>query len=357
MKWAVTFLATLAACSAQEAGSGFDVRATLSTAAIYSHEFSQSPRSGQPLVGAFQTILYPTWKLSSHWAFSGAVQAHSRPYFNEQFRTQGYGFRADVLQANLSYTRIWSKGSLVARAGMLSSAFGSFLLRYDAAVNPLASMPLTYGYYGKGVTNLGLMGAQVDATLGRLDVRAQFANSSPANRRSIFDRDQYGNWAGGAGFTIRQGFRVGVSAFRGPYLHRQFQFYFPGEAKPKDLPGSGYGIDVQWARGHWNLQAELQRFQNTYVAIPTFNQHGGYVEARRVLNPRWFAATRIGYLRASAFPGRESYELGGGFRMNRFQLLKFGYQIQHGPAIRGTLENAAVVQWVTSFHPISLGRD
>ena len=44
----------------------------------------------------------------------------------------------------------------------LSSAFGSFLLRYDDAANPLIDMPQAYGYYGAGVTDYGLAAAQVD---------------------------------------------------------------------------------------------------------------------------------------------------------------------------------------------------
>jgi len=340
---------------AQEASVGFDLRGSLSTSAIYSQELQEAPRNGQPVTGGFQGILYPTIKLGSHWSANGAIQVRSRPNFTEDFYTQGYGIRGDVLQANLSYSRFWDRGSVVARAGMLSSAFGSFLLRYDPGVNPLPGMPLSYGYYGKGVTNLGLMGAQVDATAGRFDFRTQFVNSSPSNRRSIFDHDQYGNWAGGVGFTIKQGFRVGASAFRGPYLHRQFAHYFPGEAKPKDLPATAYGIDAQWGSGPWNLYGEWQHFEMQYKLIPTFTEHTGYVEARRVLSPRWFAATRIGYIRTSAYAGYESYELGAGFRPNRLQILKFGYQIQHGPYMRGTRDNVAVVQLVTNFHAVSIG--
>lgn len=158
---------------------------------------------------------------------------------------------------------------------------------------------MSYGYYYKPVSSNGLTGAQVDVTKGKVDLRAQFTNSSPANRRSLFDRDQYGAWAGGAGYTIRQGFRVGVSAYRGPYLHRQYQYYFPGEAKPRDLPGSGYAIDVQWGRGPWNVYGELQKFQLAYRLIPTFNEHTGYAEVRRVLHPRLYVAARASYIRAS----------------------------------------------------------
>jgi hypothetical protein len=357
----ILFLSGLAAAAwAQEAESGFELRSTVSAESAYSHELTDEPRDGAPLIGGFQALLYPTWKLNSHWAASGTIQVHSRPYFPEEFDTQGYGVKTNILSANISYSRFWGKGSLVVRAGQLTSAFGSFLLRYDPSVNPLPGIPPGYGYYQAGVAVQGLAGAQVDATAGSVDMRAQFTNSSPANPRSVFDRDQYANWAGGAGYTIRQGFRVGVSAYRGPYLDRNFEFYFSGEAPPRDLPASGYGLDVQWGRGPWNVYGELQRFQMTYRAIPTVNLKTGYAEGRRVLTPRWFAAARIGYSRPHPYPGFDSYELGAGFRANAFQVLKFGYTLEYypgTPGTPGTLERSAVVQFVTSFRAFGMAKN
>src|SRR5262249_31063129 len=147
------------------------------------------------------------------------------------------------------------------------------------------------------------------------------------------------NWAGGIGYTILQGFRVGASAYRGPYLDRQYAFYFPGEAKPKDLPATAIGFDVAWGRGPWNVYGEWQRFQFDYRVIPTFRESVGYGEIRRVLHPRWYAAARIGYLRPESFPGLQVYETSVGYRPNAHQLVKVGYEIQQGKTIRGTLNN------------------
>ena len=94
-----------------------------------------------------------------------------------------------------------------------------------------------------------------------------------------------------------------------------------------------------------------------YRAIPTFSQHIGYAETRCVLHPRWYIATRAGYIRASAFAGREVYEIAAGFRANRHQLAKIGYQIQQDPHTRGAFANTFSVQFVTMFHAISIARD
>lgn len=358
MRRAIVIFAGLGtALWAQEAESGTELRATVSAGAAYSQQLTDGPRNGAPVTAGFRAILYPTWKISRHWAVSGAVQIHSRPYFAEEFSSQGYGVKTDILQAHLSYSQFWNRGSLVVRAGQLSSVFGSFLLQYDDSRNFLIGVPNAYGYYGQTVSTRALSGAQVDATAGRLDVRAQFVNSSPANRRSIFDHDQYGNWAGGAGYTVRQGFRVGGSFYRGPYLDRKYRFYFPGEAKPRDLPASGYGVDVQWGKGPWNVNGEWQRFLMTYRAIPNFTERTGYAEARRVLHPRWYVAARAGYIRANKFPGHETYEFAAVFRPAADQLLKFGYQRQQGPRISASQANMLSLQWVFAFRAASMARN
>jgi hypothetical protein len=210
-----------------------------------------------------------------------------------------------------------------------------------------------YGYYYAPVTTSGLMGIQADATLGKWDARVQLVNSSPSNPRSIFAKDQYGNWAGGIGYTIRQGFRVGLSSYRGPYLDRQEPFFHPGEAEPKDLPATAVGADAEWAHGHWNLNGEWQHFNMTYHLLPTFREEAAYFEAKRVLHPRWYLAARTGYLHTSAHSGGETYEAAVGFRPNARQLIKIDYMLE-SESKSGRIDRITGVQLVTMLHPLSL---
>lgn len=346
-------LAALGELRAQEANSGFELGATLSAEAVSSPQLSAPPRDGDDVTGAFRAVLYPTWKLSPNWALYGAVEAYSQPYFYEDFSNPGHAVDVDVLQANLSYSRFWEHRSLVVRVGQLSSAFGSFLLHYDDAANPLVDMPASYGYYSKGVSTLSLAGAEVDANLGRVDLRTQFTNSSPANPRSILQTDQYLNWTAGAGYTIRQGLRVGVSAYRGPYLDRQSPFFLPGESEPKDLPATGLGVDAQWGHGPWNISAEWQHFQMDYHAMPTFIEDVGYGEGRLVLSPRWYLATRIGYVAPQMFPGWRWYEGAVGYRPGRHELVKLDYEIKQGPDIYDAQQNTLALQFVATLGPLS----
>jgi hypothetical protein len=291
--------------------------------------------------------------MGEHWDFTGAVQVISRPFYYESFNTQGYGLKAQILNASLSYSKVGKKGSVVVRAGEMMSAFGAFLLRYDDAANPLIGMPMGYGYYYDPINVAGLAGAQVDATLGKWDGRFQLVNSSPFNPRSVFQKDQYANWAGGVGYTIRQGFRVGVSSYRGPYLDRQLPFYFPGESNPKDLPATALGADAQWALGRWNLYGEWEHFEMNYHAIPTFRQNGAYFEAKRVLSPRWYVAARTGFLHTSYNSGGETYEVAAGYRPNSWQLIKVGYMLER-ERDSGELSRELGVQLVSTLHPLSL---
>ncbi len=331
--------------AAQEAASGFDLRATLSGTA--------SASDGEGTAG-FRAVFYPTWKLSDHWTVSGAFQLNSRNYLPYYSGAQGDGVKGYLLQGTLNYSRIWRNASVLLRAGQMSTAFGSFPLHYDDADNPLIAFPAQYGYYYASVSLLGLAGAQVDATYGKWDARLQFANSSPLNPRSVFARDQYGNWAGGAGFTIRQGFRLGVSGYRGPYLSRQFALFLPGELNPNQLPAHAIGLDVEWARGHWNLNGELQKFVFPYTVIPIFHEQTGYAEVKRVLSPRWYIAARGGYTSPSAGGNSRTIEATAGFRPGGNELIKFDYEIEKYTQGSDSLERTFAVEVVVQIHPLSL---
>lgn len=354
MRLLLIVLLCLPVLSAQEADSGVAVGATVSGLAAYSHQLAAGSPGDGPIAGGVRAVIYPTWKINSNWSVSAAFDINTEPYFYEEFTEPRYGFENYLIRANLTYSRVREDRSLMVRVGELPSAFGSFLLRYDDAVNPLIDVPFSYGYYGKGVTSEGMPGAQVDVTLGKLDARVQLTNSSPANPRGLFDRDQYANWTVGGGYTISQGFRVGVSAYRGPYLDRDSAFFHPGESPPRDLPATAYGLDAKWGRGPWNIYAEVQHFLFTYHAIPTFDETVGYGELRRTLGPRWYAAARISAVSYNRIPSRRIYETAIGYRPNRSQIIKVGYEAEEGPSIRGSLSNTFAIQLVTTLPEFSL---
>jgi len=224
------------------------------------------------------------------------------------------------------------------------------MLDYDDMRNPLIDIPAGYGYYYSPVSTLGFSGAGIDATIDKLDLRLQAASSAPGNRRGPRDGDQYLNWVGGAGYTIRQGFRVGTSAYHGPYLHRGHRFFFPGELNPKDLPATGYGVDFQFAQGHLELAGEFQYHRLPYTMIPTLERRLGYVQACYVFLPRWFAAARWGGESSIESINYRVGEVAIGYRPNRRQIIKASYQLLRSRDYHGASGGVIGVQLVTQFN-------
>ena len=119
----------------------------------------------------------------------------------------------------------------------------------DDIVNPLLDQPLPYNYlldqpsstsaenYGRPpVTLYGLPAVEFDFSWRRMDSRFQFTTSSPYNPIGFFKSGQYPQWTAGGGYTIRQGFRVGISAYRGPWLAGSLSSLVPTGLSATDFP-------------------------------------------------------------------------------------------------------------------------
>jgi hypothetical protein len=81
--------------------------------------------------------------------------------------------------------------------------------------------------------------------------------------------------------------------------------------------------------------------------IPTFRESAGYAELRQVLSPRWFVAGRYGFTRS--YGTTHSIETSSGFRPDRFQLLKVGYELEHDGS-GSPSNNRFGIQLITTFH-------
>jgi hypothetical protein len=334
---------------AQEAEVGVSVPFTLSGQVMKTHRLqSEDPGSSTSMAG-FRAMFYPSVKLGSHWFGYAALQVRSEPYFLEEAYSADREVEAQALQAFVGYTRSGDFKSFLIKAGQLSSAFGSFLPRYDDAANPLIDLPQGYGYYYKPVSFSPVTGVEVDASLSRLDARFQVVNSSPMNPQGVRSSDQHLQWAGGAGYTIRQGFRIGVSAYRGAFMRQSSRFLSVGD-RSEDYPATGLGADLQWASGRWSFNGEWQRFDFPYPRLATLVVQQGYGEAKIVLTPRFYAAVRAGYQNYTYLASdRQNYDFVVGYRPNRFQLVKVGYQWLKDRSVAGTYDDVWAVQYVTSI--------
>jgi hypothetical protein len=389
-------------CVAQDSDFGIAVPITVSGGVLRSGRLQLDDPGTSPFAEGFRVMMYPTLKLGSHWFAYSALQVRLTPYFYYDSYEAEREVYTNTIQAFVGYTTRTEKTTLVVKAGRLATAFGSFALRYDDTENPLLDQPLQYTtelplrgdqlpcgtadllwqYYGSvedscggrpgcgsgivPVSLYGLPGVQMEASRGRLDGRVQLTASSPSISDYWTTRWSYAQWTAGAGYTIRQGTRIGVSAFRGPYLDRAVASFLPAGTGVRSFPASAIGIDGQWARGRWSVNGEWQRFQfdlPNFIVSPTTT--AGYAEAKSVITPRLYLAGRVGYLKngmvtdsrlksANQYaPTLSSLELGAGVWLHRNVLLKSSYEWLRMEGQRGNQNNVFGLQLVANFHALN----
>jgi hypothetical protein len=341
----------------QEADSGLDVRAVVSGQLSGSTKATEPPRSGSPFNAGYRSLLYPTMKLGEHWSVSAALETYSSRYFYEDFSEDENRVETRTQQASIDYARVSDKGSLLIRGGELQTVFGDFPLRYDDNANALIDLPLQYGYYDRPVSTAAAPAVQVDLTRAKWDGRFQLAHSSPASYGYGTTHDGLKDWSGGIGYTARQGLRFGFSAYGTPG-HEDAYSDDGGDQVTDESMYSAHavGADVEWSRGHTELRGEWQMFLLRDQDRELYRDQAGYLELKRVLNPRWYVGGRAGFLTSEDLGGAQSYEGAAGFRLSRFQVVKAGYELQHNEAGLFPYEHTFTLQVVTSLHLLSLSR-
>ena len=367
---------TCSTLEAQEAEAGFAVPLVMTGGFLDTDRAQADDPSSARLTVGFHVLAEPQLKLGEHWYAYSAVQVRSTPFFYQDAYAADRKIKTDALQGFMGYTHSWNKTAVNVKAGKLASAFGFFPLQYDDAANTLLDQPLPYTYLEPGpggkpyglmpVTLYGLPGAEIDFSWQRLDTRFQLTNSSPYNPKGFFASGQHPQWTAGGGYTIHQGIRVGMSAYRGPWLDNALFSHYPRGASASNFPASGLGVDAQWARGYWSMSGEWDRFVFNFPFFSTAPALSfGYGEVKRIINPRWYAALRTGYqtsnhpvysgVRSSGtfLPNRQACELAAGFRPNRLTLLKAGYEwvnVQGGPHGQ---DNVLGLQFIISINSLS----
>jgi hypothetical protein len=406
-RWSSGLLLLVLLCgraAAQEADVGVAMPITITGGALQTHRMQGDDPDAKAAAAAFHVALYPTVKLGEHWFAYAAISLRSTPFYYYDAYSADHDLDLNILQAFLGYARTVKSVTVLVKAGQITSAFGSFPPHYDDADNALLDQPLSYATHLKlrpdqlpcGVNDLlwqgsysaginfacggsqsegygilpgplyGLPGIELDLSSHKTDARFQLTNSSPANPQTLLSGSQHAQWTAGGGYTLWQGLRIGASAFRGPFLDRAVADWLPQDTTILNFPATGVGLDAQWARGRWSTSGEWQWFRFDYpnfTISPTVSF--GYAEVKAAITPRTYVALRTGYqqngrveditgVSASNFaPDRQSYEFAFGFRPNRWQLVKVGYEWLKTAQVSGTAQNVLGIQLVTSIQSLS----
>ncbi|MBI3934573.1 MAG: hypothetical protein HY316_07745 [Acidobacteria bacterium] len=404
----VTLLAGLAnrPLRAQDARFGVTVPLTIAGQLLHTERAKAIEEDAGTWRPAFRLTAYPALKLGTNWYFYSALQISEEPFSYYEAYYPEAEFEMSLVQAFWGYRRMWERKAFGFKVGQLVSAFGSFPLRYNEAVNPLLDQPLGYSsllkirpdalpcgtkdlpnlrlyteyvgvhFYCGGQETLtngmpvidlyGLPGAEADVSFRNFDARFQLTNSSPSNPQTLLSSNQHAQWTVGGGWTVWQGFRLGVSAMGGPFLEDDVAARLPAGKTVRDYPASAFGADLQWARGRWSVSSEWYRARFPYprlVVPPTVTSV--YGEVKMILTPRIFAGFRGSWQRYNRVednkgrsplpfqPNTQSYEIAVGYRPNRWQILKLGYEWLRIDGETGSHNNVLGIQLVTSLDSIS----
>ena len=397
---------------AQEADYGISVPITLSGDVAYSNGLQSEDAGQSSITPGFRAVLSPSVRLGPHWFLYSNLDIRSSSYSMYETGPDQPEVQFRAMQAFVGYAARMKNTSLLFKAGQLTSAFGSFPLQYDDAKTVFPNPPPSYvtnlplrpdqlpcgvkdllwqkygadvdfycggahnGAYGMfPVTLYGLPSIQAELSMSRLDARLQITNSSPANPQGFLSHNQFIQWTAGGGYTAPGGLHVGLSAFRGPYLDRTLDSLLPSGATVRDFPALGLGVDAQWARGRWSIEGEWQHFR---FELPGFVKAPSecivYAQLKTVLSPRTFVAARAtvldfgrvqdtsGITANHASAPQQFYEFAFGYRPNRNQLIKAGYEwinrsestVTYGSTynnsnVRGSVFQLQLVTTITAF--------
>jgi len=368
--------------------------------------------------GGVRLLASPSIRWNERWFAHATVQVNTEPFFPyEAYHVERRRARVRMLQGYLGHTRETRAGTVTLKAGQMSTAFGDFSRRYSDTANPLIDAPAPYGSYvllrdneipctnfdlqhqqqvhpnisayhcapwesySYGILPVslyGVFGGEANWNAGRLDARLQLANSNPSNPRPIWASGQSAQWAGGAGWSLARGLRVGGSFFRGRWL-KGLALRDLREARiPNSFCACGLGADAQYAWRRLAMNGEWMRLEYQY---PGFSRqprvHYAYAEGKLILNPRLYAAFRLGVQQhgrveadprrgaghgdhashghhddpseSSFQPNRRTFEMAAGIRPTRHFLFKVGHQwVRRFPSF-GPRDHVLAVQLVTTL--------
>jgi hypothetical protein len=293
-----------------------------------------------------------------------------------------------------AYTLRWTPGPwLSASVGKRPTGFGAWAPRHRSWENPLVTAPLPYDQvttvsdgdaptspaaflarralydrkarwvpmvWGPSYTS----GVSASGRAGRLEWSAEVRNRALSSRPETWGFQDTGLRAptvsGRLGAVPAPAWRIGASASHGPYLRDTAATTLPPGRDVEHYGQTIVGADASWAHGPWEVWSELVLSRFDVPNVGDADVLGWYVEGKRKLGARFWAAARFGQLLFGEVPDgrggearwdddRWRLDLGVGARWHRLVVTKLAYQLNHsaGPITQG--EQMVSVEAVVRF--------
>ena len=264
------------------------------------------------------------------------------------------GTTTELEQAWLRYTM---PAGLTLQAGKMVEPIGSFNHRYLSNQNPLIGSPAGYMVdYPVGV--------ELTGSAGRADFLLALVDRPLSRQIYLPEPSSTYRPAVEAGITPFVGFRVGGYATWGTYLSREVEPFIPPGRSWRDYQQRVVGLDVQFSRGHFELNGEATRSQ---FELPGEHDETGfvyYLEPKYTWSPRLFTALRLERNETASvwLPWNAGWyvtdeaawdvEAGIGYRIDPRTLVKVSYRVERAtddPTTAPDYDHSLAVQLSLGF--------
>ena len=238
------------------------------------------------------------------------------------------GSETELEQGFLRYT-FRTERPLLLEAGKIVTPLGNFSARYLPTTNPVIGAPTSYGVSYP-------LGLQLAGSWSRLDFRLALVDQPLVNESYVpGEPGSAARPAVALGLTPVTGARIGAYYTRGPYLNADVEPLLPPGAAWKDFEQVVLGLDLQYSRGHLELNAD---WAESSYDVPSFSDEyrgrAWFADVKYTFTPRLFAALRVEENRylytdvdpyagwIAALPTVRDAELGAGWRVSPATLIK-----------------------------------
>ncbi len=274
----------------------------------------------------------------------------------------------DLEGAYVVFDQVGGASWASALVGKMPTPFGTFAARSFAMVNPLIGVPLIYQYFsaiqggsvasdnaaqlarrgdsfrsGRGLPTLydacWNSGVQIFGSRGVLTYALAFTKGAVSNPTAS-DNDGV-QIVGRVGVQPTMGLKLGVSFALAPYLNERAaqNAAFPQGDRVEDYLQRLVGFDFEYARGHFQLVAEVVRneWQVPNLTVDALGNTGAYIEGKYELGPGFYYALRYGFVDFSAIEdgsgGRQDWD----FDTRRVET-GLGYYLSHQTRVKALVQ-------------------